>query len=117
MSMQVLPLLVPLPLVLVAALSLVAKGPRPKVLPRLAEGATLLVLAAAITVGIGLAVAGPSVSPLIGFAGLGLAVRTDAVSTVMLLLVAFVGWVVVRYARTYLDGEPRQGAFTCRDAQ
>jgi NAD(P)H-quinone oxidoreductase subunit 5 len=30
----------------------------------------------------------------------------------MLLLVAFVGWIVVRYARTYLDGEARQGAFT-----
>ncbi len=30
----------------------------------------------------------------------------------MLLLVAFVGWVVLRYAATYLDGEPRQGPFT-----
>jgi NAD(P)H-quinone oxidoreductase subunit 5 len=30
----------------------------------------------------------------------------------MLLLVGFVGWIVVRYARTYLDGEARQGAFT-----
>jgi NAD(P)H-quinone oxidoreductase subunit 5 len=30
----------------------------------------------------------------------------------MLLLVAFVGWIVVRYARTYLDGEERQGHFT-----
>ena len=29
----------------------------------------------------------------------------------MLLLVTFIGWVVVRYTRTYLDGEPRQGAF------
>jgi NAD(P)H-quinone oxidoreductase subunit 5 len=30
----------------------------------------------------------------------------------MLLLVTFIGWVVVRYAGTYLDGEARQGAFT-----
>ena len=29
----------------------------------------------------------------------------------MTLLVAFVGWVVVRYARSYLDGEAREGAF------
>ena len=30
----------------------------------------------------------------------------------MLLLVSFIGWIVVRYARTYIDGEARQGAFT-----
>ena len=30
----------------------------------------------------------------------------------MLLLVSFVGWIVLRFSRTYLDGEPRQGAFT-----
>ncbi len=30
----------------------------------------------------------------------------------MLVLVSLVGWIVVRYARTYLDGESRQGAFT-----
>lgn len=30
----------------------------------------------------------------------------------MLLLVAFVGWIVVRYARNYLNGEARQNAFT-----
>ena len=36
----------------------------------------------------------------------------DVVSATMLLLVAFIGWVVARYAATYLDGEPRQGPFT-----
>ncbi len=30
----------------------------------------------------------------------------------MLLLVSFVGWIVLRYTRTYLDGEARQGTFT-----
>ena len=38
--------------------------------------------------------------------------RVDVISVVMLLLVAFIGWVVVRYARTYLDGEARQTKFT-----
>ena len=46
------------------------------------------------------------------WAGIGLSARLDAVSVTMLLLVTFVGWIVVRYARTYLDGEARQGAFT-----
>ena len=34
------------------------------------------------------------------------------VSVIMLLLVTFIGWVVVRYSATYLDGEKRQGRFT-----
>lgn len=37
--------------------------------------------------------------------------RLDAVSVTMALLVAFVGWVVVRYARRYLDGEEHEGRF------
>ena len=51
-------------------------------------------------------------SRLIGPQGMGLSIRLDAVSVVMFLLVSFIGWVVVRYAATYLDGEARQGAFT-----
>lgn len=58
-----------------------------------------------------LAVTGPATSPLLGTNGIGLSVRLDAVSAVMLLLVSFVGWVVVRFALTYLDGEAGQGRF------
>jgi NAD(P)H-quinone oxidoreductase subunit 5 len=48
----------------------------------------------------------------VGFQNIGLSIRLDAVSATMLLLVTFVGWIVTRYARTYLDGELRQGPFT-----
>ena len=41
----------------------------------------------------------------------GFSVRLDIVSVVMLCLVSFVGWVVLRYAATYTDGEARQRAF------
>lgn len=41
----------------------------------------------------------------------GLTFHLDALSSVMLLLVAFLGAVVTRYARTYLEGDPRQGHF------
>ncbi len=34
--------------------------------------------------------------------------RTDALTSVGLLLVTFIGWVVVRFSRRYLDGDPRQ---------
>lgn len=38
-------------------------------------------------------------------------VHIDIVRLVMTLLVTFIGWIVVRYARTYLDGEERQSVF------
>lgn len=51
-------------------------------------------------------------SPLLGLFGIGLSARVDVVSVSMLLLVSFIGWIVVRYARTYLDGEAGQNRFT-----
>ncbi len=37
--------------------------------------------------------------------------RADGLSTVMLLLVTFIGWVIVTFSQTYLDGEPGQARF------
>ncbi len=112
MPIYLLPLLVPVPLLLAAVIGFRRKGRRPRLLPELAEGASLLALAGAVGAAVGLAFSGPGASAVIGLYGFGLSVRLDAVSTVMLLLVTFVGWVVVRYAGTYLDGEARQGSFT-----
>lgn len=42
---------------------------------------------------------------LCGSEGSGHGVRADAVGAVLLLLVAFVGWVIVRYSQPYLNGE------------
>ena len=54
---------------------------------------------------------GDATSPIWGIASIGLSVRLDSVSLVMLLLVSFVGWVVARFSAVYLDGEPGQGRF------
>jgi NAD(P)H-quinone oxidoreductase subunit 5 len=83
---------------------------RPRRLPALVEAGALAAFLAAATAG--LVLAGPSASPVIGFFGMGLSVRLDAVSAVMLVLVTFIGWVVIRYTGTYLDGEAGQGRFT-----
>lgn len=95
-----------------AAVGFVTPGRRPRVLARLAEASALVALVvAAISAG-GLVLYGAGDSRLIGLHGIGLSLRIDAVSAVMFLLVSFIGWVVVRYTATYLDGEARQGAFT-----
>lgn len=107
-----LPLIAPLALVVSTIISFALPGRRSRLAAGLAEIAALLALASAFgSLGI-LILSGSGESPFIGMAGIGLSVRLDAVSASMLLLVAFVGWIVVRYARTYLDGEARASVFT-----
>ena len=107
-----LPLALLAPIVLLAVAAIAATRPtiRPGQLPRLAEAAAFAGLGLALA-GVGqLLIQGPSTLSFGSGVGL-LAFRLDAVSTTMALLVSFVGWIVVRYARTYLDGEAREGAF------
>jgi len=107
-----LPLAAPLILLLAAAAAFVRSGRRSQVIPALGEGAAVAAMIVALgALGL-LLLRGPGSSPLIGFGGIGFSARLDAVSVAMLVLVSFVGWIVVRYGRTYLDGEARQGAFT-----
>ena len=75
------------------------------------EGLAIAALVSALGDAALLAASVPATSPLIGASGIGLSVRLDAVSVIMLLLVSFVGWVVVRFAGTYLDGEAGYGRF------
>ncbi|ASN01214.1 putative inorganic carbon transporter subunit DabA [Xanthomonas citri] len=112
MSLYLLPLFAPLLLLTAAVVALVRGDRRPLKIPLLAEGAALGALCIAIASLALVLLRGTGDSPLIGWGDIGLAARLDAVSVTMLLLVTFVGWIVVRYARTYLDGEARQGYFT-----
>jgi NAD(P)H-quinone oxidoreductase subunit 5 len=75
------------PLLVGAVVGFMNTGRRPKLLPNCAEVASLLALLAAVVSGIGLVLSGPGDSPLLGLRGVGLSVRLDAVSAVMLLLV------------------------------
>ncbi len=112
MPIDLLPSGAPLVLLMSAAVGFVTPGPRPRLHCRLAEASALVaIVVAALSAGL-LILHGAADSRLIGLHGVGLAIRLDAVSVVMFLLVSFIGWVVARYAATYLDGEARQGAFT-----
>lgn len=66
----------------------------------------------ALAVATGVAVQGPSRSPLLGGWGWGLSIHIDALAAVMLALVGFVGVAVVRYSRNYLDGDAGHVRFT-----
>jgi len=100
----------PILLLAVASLTLFQPGRRPGALTRLVEGAALGVLALAIASVVQLIAYGPATVQFSGGLAL-IAFRLDAISATMALLVAFVGWVVVRYGRTYMDGEAREGAY------
>ncbi len=104
--------LAPLFLILAAAVAFAGPGFRPRRTLVLAEGAAVAAMAVAVLSGVALWQGGAATFDLAGIGGVGLAVRLDAVSVVMLGLVSFVGWVVLRYSSSYLDGEARQGAFT-----
>ena len=106
-----LPLLAPLILLATALVASRTPGLRPGNLPKLAEIAALGAFVVAILSAVALWANGPGTSDLIGVAGIGISVRLDAVSAIMLLLVSFIGWIVMRFSATYMDGEARQGAF------
>lgn len=111
MTYDLVPLIAPAILLLAALVAFLRPGLRPKLVPKLTEGAALVALAAAIGSAALLAADGARTGPLLGMSGVGLSTRLDVVSVTMLVLVAFVGWIVLRYSASYLDGEARQGAF------
>lgn len=112
MPLDLVPLLAPLPLLAAACFAGLAAERQARQTALLAEAAALLSIVAAAAALALLAGRGASTSPLIGAAGIGLSARIDAVSVAMLMLVAFIGWIVVRFSRGYLDGEAHHGAFT-----
>ncbi len=107
-----LPLLSPLILLASAYYASRHPGLRPGNVPKLSEWAALASFGVAALSALLLVTQGSGTSALIGVWGFGLSVRLDAVSAIMLVLVSFIGWIVLRYSATYMDGEARQGAFT-----
>ena len=112
MSIALLPFLAPFALIIASVLAFRGPAMRPGPLLRTIEWITLAALGAAVLSCLALMSEGAATSGLIGVFGMGISARLDAISAVMVLLVSFVGWVVVRYASTYMDGEPEQGPFT-----
>ncbi|MGJ3230409.1 MAG: proton-conducting transporter membrane subunit [Oceanicaulis sp.] len=110
MMLVPLGLIGPIALFLAAAFAFSRPGRRPKGVPALSEAGALIALAAALAGLVQRIVFG--VGDLSLFSGpFALVFRLDSLSATMSVLVAFVGWIVVRYARPYLDGAEREGRF------
>jgi NAD(P)H-quinone oxidoreductase subunit 5 len=84
---------------------------RTTLIARLLEAGILACLASCIAAIAAIASTGPQATGLLGWNGMGLSARLDAVSLPVCTLVSFIGWVVLRYTRTYLAEEPRRAAF------
>ncbi|MDF1719575.1 MAG: proton-conducting transporter membrane subunit [Minwuia sp.] len=111
MFLHLITLIAPLAMLLVVFAARRDPGRRPVALIRLAERSALVGLASSIIAAVILLVQGSASVTLLGIGGFVLAVRLDPVSAIMLVLVTFIGWIVLRYSASYLDGEARQGAF------
>jgi NAD(P)H-quinone oxidoreductase subunit 5 len=85
-----------LPLLYACAALPALGGARPRLAWPVAEGGALATAAVAFA-GAGLALAGSE--------------RADVLGHAMTLLIATLGWVIVRYSRQYLAGEPRQARY------
>ena len=107
-----LPLLAPLLLTIASVHAFISPALRPRRAVRVADWSALGSILVVLLSGAVLTLKGAGTSPAVGYGVFTLASRLDPVSFTMLLLVSFIGWVVLRYAGTFLDGEARQGPFT-----
>ncbi|PPD44081.1 MAG: hypothetical protein CTY15_08465 [Methylocystis sp.] len=106
-------------LILLAPISLFAVGltpvqranAAPHRMAAAALAAGIVAFCIASVSGVALALKGTLATPTFGVAGIGAGVYVDALAAAMFTLVAFIGVVVLRYSRNYLDGDPNQGAF------
>jgi NAD(P)H-quinone oxidoreductase subunit 5 len=98
--------LAPSLLVLGALLGFAQSGNRPAA-AGLVTGLGALAILPAIVAAVGLAIQGAGQVPL----ATGFSLRIDLVSCTLLVLIAILGAIILRFSRTYLDGADRQGAF------
>jgi NAD(P)H-quinone oxidoreductase subunit 5 len=101
----------PLALIAVGMTPSAAANADPRSIVRRSFLASCLALAAALASGLGVIAVGALATPTLGLRGIGFGVYIDALSAVMFTLVSFIGVVVLRYSRNYMDGDARQGDF------
>ena len=101
----------PLALMGVGLVSTAVADLKPQAMTRLALAASLGAAVVALAAAGSYFTLGTLRTGTIGMAGIGFGLYLDGLTAIMFLLVAFVGAVVIRYSRNYLDGDPNHGRF------
>lgn len=104
-------LLAPASFVLAALVAMDDAAGRRRVSRAAIQAAGAISLGLALTALVLALTRGPLSASLLDWHGVGLTVRLDVLGSSLFLLVAFIGTIVLRYSRTYLDGDPRRGLF------
>lgn len=104
----------PLAMALVAVASLLQPGPRPRMVERLSVGAAAFGILVAAVAAVLTVTHGLVQSPTLAWNGIGLSIRLDPLSTTIFAMITLLGFNIVRFSRTYLDGDARQGVFLGR---
>ncbi|MDH4295136.1 MAG: proton-conducting transporter membrane subunit [Cyclobacteriaceae bacterium] len=107
-------ILSPAVFVVAAIASWFQSGFKPQLVKRISTIVTLISLAVAIICGFLVINYGLLETNLIGFYDFGFSLRLDAVSALMLGMIAFLGFIIIKFSINYLDGDQRQGAFIGR---
>lgn len=107
-------LVAPAAFVVVAVIGRLRPGREVEVVRRAGVVASWSGLVVAAAAGVVVATNGAVQSPTAGWAGLGVSVRLDALSTVMLAMVSLLAVIVVRFSNRYLEGDERHGRFLGR---
>ncbi|MEM7676573.1 MAG: proton-conducting transporter membrane subunit, partial [Myxococcota bacterium] len=96
--------------------SMLRPGRPPRALKKATAAASYVGIAVAVVLSGVVATYGAMTSPLLGMEELGASVRLDALSVVIFSMVALLAVVILRFSRTYLEGDARQGVFIGRMA-
>ncbi len=107
-------ILAPAAFVATAIASWFQPGFRPHLIKRLSMSAAFLSILVAALSGFFVYEHGLLQSGLIGFSDIGFSIRLDALSSLMLGMIALLGFIIVRFSGNYLDGDRRQGTFIGR---
>lgn len=107
-------LLSPFVFIATAVMSWFQPGMRPAFLKKMAITSTLVSIVVAAISGLFVIQYGLLETSLLGINEIGFSLRLDAVSMVMLAMIALLGFIVMRFSLNYLDGDSRQGVFIGR---
>lgn len=114
--LSLIALLSPVLFTATAIVSWFQPGLQPKLVKKLSIFSALLSILAAAICGFFVYTYGLLESTLIGIEGVGLSIRLDTVSVLMFVMIALLGFIIMKFSQNYLDGDPKQGAFLGRMA-